>query len=138
MSEQDVGRLVWRMVEERPKSLRHAETGARFHATLHALVPVLAGVRAELEVLRLPGWQVEAALTRVVSRMLEQMEHAADEDEARRVLLVAELEKRAPVPVPSITCPTCGRTSWNPNDVRERYCGNCHAYHADMPRAGAS
>jgi hypothetical protein len=26
-------------------------------------------------------------------------------------------------------------TSWNPNDVRERYCGNCHAYHDDMPSA---
>ncbi len=26
----------------------------------------------------------------------------------------------------SITCPTCGRTSHNVNDVREGYCGNCH------------
>jgi len=26
----------------------------------------------------------------------------------------------------SITCPNCGRTSWNPNDVREGYCGACH------------
>jgi ribosomal protein L37E len=25
-----------------------------------------------------------------------------------------------------ITCPRCGRTSYNPNDVREGYCGNCH------------
>jgi transcriptional regulator with XRE-family HTH domain len=25
-----------------------------------------------------------------------------------------------------ITCPRCGRTSFNPNDVREGYCGNCH------------
>jgi hypothetical protein len=24
------------------------------------------------------------------------------------------------------TCPVCGRTSWNPNDARERYCGACH------------
>jgi len=29
-------------------------------------------------------------------------------------------------PPPSITCPKCGRTSWNPNDIREGYCGNCH------------
>jgi hypothetical protein len=35
----------------------------------------------------------------------------------------------------AITCPRCGMTSWNPNDVRERYCGNCHAYHDDMPSA---
>jgi hypothetical protein len=26
----------------------------------------------------------------------------------------------------SITCPRCGRTSHNPNDVREGYCGACH------------
>lgn len=28
----------------------------------------------------------------------------------------------------SITCPVCGRTSYNPNDVREGYCGHCHAW----------
>jgi ribosomal protein L37E len=27
---------------------------------------------------------------------------------------------------PSITCPRCGRTSYNPNDIREGYCGHCH------------
>lgn len=27
---------------------------------------------------------------------------------------------------PSITCPKCQRTSCNPNDIREGYCGNCH------------
>lgn len=32
-------------------------------------------------------------------------------------------------PAPSITCPRCGRTSWNPNDVREKWCGNCSDYH---------
>jgi hypothetical protein len=26
----------------------------------------------------------------------------------------------------SITCPICGMTSYNPNDIREGYCGNCH------------
>lgn len=29
----------------------------------------------------------------------------------------------------SITCFRCGMTSWSPDDVREKYCGNCHAYH---------
>lgn len=24
------------------------------------------------------------------------------------------------------TCPVCGRTSWNVNDVREGWCNNCH------------
>jgi hypothetical protein len=28
-------------------------------------------------------------------------------------------------PVASITCPACGRTSYNPDDIREGYCGNC-------------
>jgi hypothetical protein len=29
---------------------------------------------------------------------------------------------------PSITCPKCYRTSYNPNDIREGYCGNCNEY----------
>jgi len=29
---------------------------------------------------------------------------------------------------PSITCPVCDMTSYNPNDVREGYCGNCNDY----------
>lgn len=32
----------------------------------------------------------------------------------------------------SITCPTCGRTSYNPNDAVHRYCGVC-GFHADAP-----
>lgn len=42
-------------------------------------------------------------------------------------------------PKPSIACPRCGMTSHNPNDVRERYCGNCHDWIADTPtvRLGA-
>ena len=34
-----------------------------------------------------------------------------------------------------INCLICGRTSWNQNDVREKYCGNCHQYH-DVMSAG--
>jgi len=37
-------------------------------------------------------------------------------------------------PPPTFTCPRCGRTSWNPNDVREGYCGGCH----DWTRGEAS
>jgi len=29
---------------------------------------------------------------------------------------------------PSITCPMCGMTSHNENDVISGYCANCHAY----------
>lgn len=28
----------------------------------------------------------------------------------------------------SITCPDCGATSHNPNDIREGYCGRCHGW----------
>ena len=28
----------------------------------------------------------------------------------------------------AFTCPFCGRTSHNPNDVANRYCGNCHVW----------
>lgn len=34
-------------------------------------------------------------------------------------------------PRPTFTCPDCGRTSHNPNDARERYCGACHTYPYD-------
>lgn len=29
---------------------------------------------------------------------------------------------------PSFTCPDCGRTSYHPEDVKNSYCGNCHAF----------
>ena len=29
----------------------------------------------------------------------------------------------------AIKCLTCGMTSWHPEDVRHRYCGNCHVFH---------
>jgi hypothetical protein len=29
---------------------------------------------------------------------------------------------------PSFICPRCGRESFNPNDIRERYCGACHQF----------
>lgn len=28
----------------------------------------------------------------------------------------------------SITCPTCGMTSYHPVDIEQGYCGNCHAW----------
>lgn len=28
----------------------------------------------------------------------------------------------------SRTCSRCGMTSYNPIDIRERYCGNCHQF----------
>lgn len=34
----------------------------------------------------------------------------------------------------SYTCPKCGRTSHNPNDEANRYCGFCHAFERDLVR----
>jgi hypothetical protein len=31
----------------------------------------------------------------------------------------------------SYTCPNCGHTSYNPNDVYHRYCGNCNKRHSE-------
>lgn len=33
---------------------------------------------------------------------------------------------------PSITCKLCGLTSWNLNDVQQKYCGHCHVFHEDV------
>lgn len=45
---------------------------------------------------------------------------------------VPQLEAWAP---PGIQCLTCGLISYNPNDIRERYCGACHRFHDDpLPR----
>lgn len=33
---------------------------------------------------------------------------------------------------PSITCPKCGKTSYHPKDVEEKYCGNCHEFQSAM------
>lgn len=32
---------------------------------------------------------------------------------------------------PSITCPECRMTSYNPNDIKQGYCGNCHWWTSD-------
>jgi hypothetical protein len=35
---------------------------------------------------------------------------------------------------PYIVCPKCGKVSHNANDVQQRYCGACHAFHDDLLR----
>lgn len=44
--------------------------------------------------------------------------------------------RRAAIPPSSITCPTCHLVSYNPSDIRERYCGYCHRFHDEpIPEA---
>jgi hypothetical protein len=38
---------------------------------------------------------------------------------------------------PSFTCPDCGATSYNRNDIREGYCGRCHDWTGDTPYMNA-
>ena len=41
--------------------------------------------------------------------------------------MLANLEDQMPVPsFTCFTCPRCWMTSYNENDIRESYCGNCH------------
>ena len=48
---------------------------------------------------------------------------------ANRGVNLADTDER-----PSITCPRCHHTSWNPTAVREGYCGACHDW--TSPRTG--
>lgn len=32
-----------------------------------------------------------------------------------------------------IRCHACRRVSFNPHDVRERFCGHCHVFHEAQP-----
>ena len=40
--------------------------------------------------------------------------------------------KRPAAAADCITCPRCHMTSYNPNDIEARYCGNCHAFHEHL------
>ncbi len=36
-----------------------------------------------------------------------------------------------------IQCLVCGRISYHPEDIRERYCGSCHRFHEDAEEISA-
>jgi hypothetical protein len=44
---------------------------------------------------------------------------------------LVEARRAAIAPPTSITCPRCHLVSYHPSDIRERYCGYCHRFHAD-------
>lgn len=68
--------------------------------------------------------------TRGQVRMEERREMAKEWKEIRNTVprnekRVAELRDELQS---SVTCPDCGRTSYHPMDVQERYCGACHCF----------
>jgi ribosomal protein S27AE len=54
---------------------------------------------------------------------IPEFDNVTDPDNWLPVYVDAEPEKLLPR---SITCPRCGRTSYNPTDIDEGYCGACH------------
>jgi hypothetical protein len=48
-----------------------------------------------------------------------------------RLLVEARRQILATSPPTTITCPRCHLVSYNPSDIRERYCGFCHRFHTD-------
>lgn len=36
----------------------------------------------------------------------------------------------------AIFCGTCGRRSWSPRDISERFCGHCCKFHEDVQVPG--
>ena len=48
---------------------------------------------------------------------------------------VANAVRRGPPPS-KFVCPFCRAVSYNPNDIRERYCGRCHVFVDDALREG--
>lgn len=82
----------------------------------------------------MPPGPIEDAFERHIQRRGIGINRA--EYETGRALAAALDELIGPVgrrhSLPSVMCPRCGRTSWNINDVENRYCGYCHLFHDQM------
>lgn len=55
------------------------------------------------------------------------LDHGADRAFCER--RIAAIDRHLQTAPPSITCPRCGRTSFNTHDIAERYCGACHRFY---------
>lgn len=62
----------------------------------------------------------------------DEMIPAVDWKEVARALTHAARPKQRKEDFPSITCPRCGWTSYNPGDIEHRYCGHCNNFHDQM------
>ena len=67
----------------------------------------------------------EACLSQVHGYLARLLDYATTLDKMK---LVSKIESQ-----PSITCPQCGRTSYNRNDVEQQYCVLCNITHNAKP-----
>lgn len=80
---------------------------------------------AELELVVKQGVRAQAAVDAIIDKVAEvRWRELREADEATFLLMDDNTGSG-----PSIVCLPCGRRSFNPTDIRQRYCGRCHRFH---------
>jgi hypothetical protein len=135
MSEQQKERLIDFAVEE-------MKAGKNFilpvHLDLHSLTCVVGSLQLALRHPANTG-PSSKVVRELIDGIIERVEHAGyvvtaqilrlgdnpeyDEPRTPKYELLADGR--------TIKCLACGKVSHNPNDVAQRYCGNCHRFHED-------
>lgn len=78
---------------------------------------------------------LRAMSTRIYQLQKELKQHAEVEPDRWIELVVMaahkilNLERKPMSDEPYIKCKVCDLTSYNPNDIREKFCGRCHKFH---------
>ena len=119
---------------------RHVELQAALDELAADWIAHTSGLPSKCSVLELMQWACGQAVCPMPDR--NGTGHAGEkvvEQTAHYILLMVERPKIIPsrpqaTEQPAIRCRVCGLTSFNPNDIEQKYCGNCHAFH---PRATA-
>lgn len=151
MSEQQKERLIDFAVEE-------AKAGKNFilpiHLDLHSLMCVVGALQLALRHPANTG-PSSKVVRELIDGIIERVEHAGYVVTAQILRLGDNPEYDEP-PAPkyepgklkpadgyelldegrAIKCYVCGMVSHNPNDVAQRYCGNCHRFHEDTEGLG--
>lgn len=92
----DLPEWIETALTRRPESLRNFMTVASYKANVETLALHLIAVRAELAMRPMPGWMADEILTRVVARMLDDMDRQAVEFRTR-VQVAQEALMRRPI-----------------------------------------